>query len=75
MEDIKSVKVGFVVVRQQVRQRVEAEEQMSYRYYDKWYDKNNTPYNKIKQETSMTVRDTPQDTSSYIQEKTTNVKR
>jgi hypothetical protein len=64
MKDPKITFERFVVLRQQVRQMVEAEEQMSYQNYDKWYDKNNTPYNKIKQETPMAVRDTPQDTSS-----------
>ena len=72
MEDIKSVKVGFVVLRQQVRQRVEAEDQMSYRYYDKWYDKNNTPYNKKKRETTMSIRDAPQEKVGKAHKKTTN---
>ena len=45
---------------------------MSYQYYDKWYDKNNTPYNKKKRETTMSIRDAPQEKVGKAHKKTTN---
>ena len=45
---------------------------MSYQYYDKWYDKNNTPYNKKKRETTMSIRDAPQEKVGKANKKTTN---
>ena len=45
---------------------------MSYQYYDKWYDKNNTPYNKKKRETTMYIRDAQQEKVGKAHKKTTN---
>ena len=45
---------------------------MSYLHYDKWYDKNNTPYNKKKRETTMSIRDAPQEKVGKAHKKTTN---
>ena len=45
---------------------------MSYQYYDKWYDKNNTPYNTKKRETTMSIRDAPQEKVGKAHKKTTN---